>query len=74
MDEIPVSVLEDLVKNAEQLSPEVLAALLASKNLPPAIREKLMQEINSNKKLKDKLRCNLIRFLLLLISLIFIDV
>ncbi|CAF1088982.1 unnamed protein product [Rotaria sp. Silwood1] len=56
MDEIPVNVLEELVKNVDQLSPEVIAALLASKNLPPAIREKLMQEINSNKKIKDKLR------------------
>ncbi|CAF1151697.1 unnamed protein product [Rotaria sordida] len=56
MDEIPINVLEDLVKNAEQLSPDVIAALLASKNLPPAIREKLMQQINSNKKIKEKLR------------------
>jgi hypothetical protein len=56
MDEIPISVLEDLVKNAEQLSPDVVAALLASKDLPPAIRDKLMREINSNKKLRDKLK------------------
>jgi hypothetical protein len=56
MDEIPIAVLEELIKNAEQLSPEVIAALLASKDLPPAIREKLMKEINSNKKLKEKLK------------------
>jgi hypothetical protein len=56
IDQIPASVLEELIKNADQLSPDVIAALLASKDLPPGIREKLMKEINSNKKLKDKLK------------------
>jgi len=56
MDEIPTTVLEELVKNAEQLSPDVIAALLGSKDLPPALREKLVREINSNKNLKDKLK------------------
>jgi hypothetical protein len=65
MDEIPIAVLEELIKNAEQLSPEVIAALLASKDLPPAIREKLMKEINSNKKLKEKLKSK--KFILFII-------
>ncbi|CAF1010666.1 unnamed protein product [Adineta steineri] len=56
IDEVPIAVLEDIIKNLEQLSGEVIAALLALKNLPPAIREKLIKEINSNKKLKDKLK------------------
>jgi hypothetical protein len=56
VNEIPAVVLEELVKNAEQLAPDVIAALLASKDLPPAIREKLVREINSNKKLKEKLK------------------
>ncbi|CAF1574583.1 unnamed protein product, partial [Didymodactylos carnosus] len=56
VDQIPVSVLEELIKNADQLAPEVIAALLASKDLPPAIREKLLKEINKNKKLKEKLK------------------
>lgn len=54
--DIPPGVLEDLVKNAEQLSPDVIAALLASKDLPDSVREKLIKQINSNKKLKDKLK------------------
>jgi hypothetical protein len=62
VEEIPIVVLEDLVKNAEQLSPDVITALLASKDLPPGIRDKLVKEIDSNKKLKDKLRGNLIEF------------
>ncbi|CAM4757594.1 unnamed protein product [Rotaria magnacalcarata] len=56
MDEIPLNVLEDLVKNVDQLPPEVIAALLASNNLPPALREKLLHEVTTNKKLKDKLQ------------------
>ena len=56
VNEIPASVLEDLIKNADQLSPDVIAALLASNDLPAGVRDKLMKEINSNKKLKDKLK------------------
>lgn len=56
VNEIPASVLEDLIKNADQLSPDVIAALLASNDLPASVRDKLMKEINSNKKLKDKLK------------------
>lgn len=63
VDEIPMNVLEDLIKNAENLPPDVIAALLASNNLPPAMREKLLQEINTNKKLKEKLKSN--QFLIL---------
>jgi hypothetical protein len=58
VSEMPPGVLEELVKNADQLSPDVIAALLGSKDLPPAIREKLVKEINSNKKLKEKLKGN----------------
>lgn len=54
--DIPPGVLDELVKNAEQLSPDVIAALLASKDLPDSVREKLIKQINSNKKLKDKLK------------------
>ena len=64
IDQIPTAVLEELIQNAEQLSPEVIAALLASKDLPPAIREKLMKVINSNKKLKDKLKTGLFVYLI----------
>ena len=53
---IPPAVLEELIKNVEQLSPEVIAQLLASSDLPPALREKLLKEINSNKKLREKLK------------------
>jgi hypothetical protein len=56
MDEVPIAILEDIIKNLEQLSADMIAALLALKNLPPAIREKLLKEINSNKKLRDKLK------------------
>lgn len=54
--DIPPAALEELIKNIDQLSPDVIATLLASKDLPPALREKLLKEINSNKKLKDKLK------------------
>ena len=56
MDEVPIAVLEDIIKNLEQLSADTISALLALKNLPQAIREKLLKEINSNKKIKDKLK------------------
>ncbi|UJR26661.1 hypothetical protein I4U23_007978 [Adineta vaga] len=56
MDEVPIEILEDIIKNLEQLSAEVILALLALKNLPASIREKLLKEISTNKKLKDKLK------------------
>lgn len=54
--ELPLDVLEDIVKNLEQLSAEVISALLQLKNLPASIREKLLKEINSNPKIKSKLK------------------
>ncbi|CAF0766237.1 unnamed protein product [Adineta ricciae] len=56
MGEVPLEILEDIVKNLEQLSAEVISALLQLKNLPASIREKLLKEINSNPKIKSKLK------------------
>ena len=56
MGEVPLEILEDIVKNLEQLSAEVISALLQLKNLPASIREKLLKEINSNPKIKNKLK------------------
>jgi hypothetical protein len=53
--EAPIPVLEDIIKNLEKLSGEIIAALLALKNLPPAIREKLLKEVSNNNNVKQKL-------------------